>query len=323
MLHQARGARASDALTEGAERGASPSPSRPHAILLRASEPATPTRAARGAPPRGRGARAGRLARRGAGRRRRRADLEPGRLAEALRRGQAQPLGPPDAAGHRVLAADDEGAQGRQAAPAHRGRLPRGLPAAVDAGTSTDGNEWVRVRLPARPNGRKGWVAPRGAGRLQPREHAHRRRRSEAARDALPGGKQGLLGARRDRHAVDAHAHRAVLDPREVPRGPAARSTARMRSARAPTHRRCRTGPAAAWSACTGPTSRSSSPVARRTAASGCATRTSRASTGSRRAVRRSASCRRVARGILAAWTTCTTSRTGRSSSSRSTGRSG
>ena len=117
------------------------------------------------------------------------------------------------------------------------------------------GNTWLKIRVPMRPNGRTGWVRESALGALHT---VHTRlvvNRHTLRVTLYDHGKQALQRADRRGQGLDADARRALLDPREVPRRGHDASTGRPRSGPAPTRRRCRTGPAAAWSACTAPTS--------------------------------------------------------------------
>ena len=95
----------------------------------------------------------------------------------------------PDAARHGVLAAVHQGQEGRQAAAADRGRLRRGLPAAVDV-DEPEGRR-VGARAPAdAPQRPQGVGAPRRPGQLQPHHDAHVVNRSKLRATLYRAGKR-------------------------------------------------------------------------------------------------------------------------------------
>ena len=57
----------------------------------------------------------------------------------------------------------EQGTHDGQAALQHRGRPARDLPGASVV-HAAKGEEWVQIRIPGRPNGRKGWVPREGLG---------------------------------------------------------------------------------------------------------------------------------------------------------------
>ena len=142
------------------------------------------------------------------------------------------------------------------------------------------GNTWLKIRVPMRPNGRTGWVRESALGTLHTvhtqlvvnrhtlrvtlyvRGHKRFSARIGVGKASTPTP-AGHFWIREKFHVAGTTIY-----------GP-------PRSARARTRRRCPTGPAEEWSACTEPTSPVSSPGARRTAASACATATSSRSTDS------------------------------------------
>ena len=142
------------------------------------------------------------------------------------------------------------------------------------------GNTWLKIRVPDAPQRPHRLGARERARRPARRPHAARRQPPHPARDALRPRQQALQRPHRRGQGLDADARPGTSGSARSSTSRARRSTGRPPSGRAPTRRRCRTGRAAAWSACTAPTSRASSPGARRTAASACATATSSGSTG-------------------------------------------
>jgi hypothetical protein len=124
------------------------------------------------------------------------------------------------------------------------------------------GNTWLKIRVPMRPNGRTGWVRESALGALHT---VHTRlvvnRRTLRATLYLRGHKRfsARIGVGK---AANARSRRALLDPREVPRGghddlrtgrdrherlcTRAVGVARRRSGRAARHQRARPHPGAA-----------------------------------------------------------------------------
>ena len=125
----------------------------------------------------------------------------------------------------------------------------------VEQWTSADGDEWVKIRVPKRPNGKTGWV-PRDA--LGPfnvvRTQLVVNRKTLRATLFMRGRK--IWSARvGNRRGVDADARGPLLDPREVPlQGHAGLRHARARHGRLRAEAHA-TGPTAASSASTAPIS--------------------------------------------------------------------
>ena len=162
------------------------------------------------------GARAGRCSRRHRRHALRRASREPRGLRPALRRGQAHPLGAPT---QRATAFSRPSTKAKKV-----GRLRLltedgfgEVYLLLSTWTSPKGDEWVRVRLPMRPNGRKGWVRRDALGNYNRTTMRIVVNRSKLRATLYRAGKR-VFTARVGVGTVDADAVGALLDPREVPR---------------------------------------------------------------------------------------------------------
>ena len=98
---------------------------------------------------------------------------------------------------------------------------------------------WLKIRIPARPNGRTGWVREEQLSNLKPSRRTSTIDRGKLTATLRKNGKKiwrSRVGVGKRRHG---HAGGPLLDPRAaLATSAAARSTGRGRSARRPTRRR-------------------------------------------------------------------------------------
>ena len=152
-----------------------------------------------------------------------------------------------------------------------RGQAARGLPRARGQASTPTATPWLHIRIPMRPNGRTGWVPADMLSQLLRRAHAAASSIARAKRATLrKNGREDLVGAGRHRQGRHADAAGQLLDPRAAQGRRQDLRAVGVRHERLLEH--LATGPRAASSASTAPTSPGLIPGARRTAACACAT---------------------------------------------------